>query len=178
MNTQGIVDLPWDRLAETRWRLDPSASTAEFRVPHLWGLVTVRGRFERLDGRLEIDAGGERRITLTIDAASLTTGIRRRDGHLRSAAFFDARHHPEVRFRSTSVSDAPGGTLRVEGELDAAGERAPLRLDATIRRINGQLSIEATTAIDQRKLGMTWSPLGMTRTPTVLTVRAHLDREP
>ena len=41
-----------------RWRLDPARSTAEFRVPNFWGLVTVNGRFDRLSGWLEI---GEQR---------------------------------------------------------------------------------------------------------------------
>ena len=41
-------------LAGTRWRLDPSASSAEFQVPHFWGLVTVKGHFEQLDGGLEV----------------------------------------------------------------------------------------------------------------------------
>jgi polyisoprenoid-binding protein YceI len=59
-------------LADTPWRVDPSASTAEFRVPHFWGLVTVKGHFERLDGYLELDDCGQRQMTLTIDAASPT----------------------------------------------------------------------------------------------------------
>ena len=90
-------------LADTRWRLDPSASTAEFRVPHFWGLVTVKGHFERLDGYLELDDREQRQMTLTIDAASLHTGIKQRDKHLRASDFFDTDSHPEVRFRSTRV---------------------------------------------------------------------------
>ena len=42
-------------LAGTRWQLDPTASTAEFRVPNVWGLATVKGRFQRIEGWLEID---------------------------------------------------------------------------------------------------------------------------
>jgi hypothetical protein len=43
-----------DRLAGTRWQLDPDTSHAEFRAPLFWGLVTVKGRFTRLDGRLAV----------------------------------------------------------------------------------------------------------------------------
>ena len=35
------------QLAGTRWRLDPSGSSAEFRVPNLWGLTSDKGRFQR-----------------------------------------------------------------------------------------------------------------------------------
>lgn len=164
-------------LTHTRWRLDPSASTAEFRVPHFWGLVTVKGHFERLDGYLELDDRGHRQMTLTIDAASLHTGINQRDKHLRAAAFFDARNHPDVRFRSTSVTDVAGNRIRVDGELEAGGGRVAMTLEPTIHETNDQLEIDVTTTIDQRQLGMTWSPLAMTRTPTTLTVHASLRRQ-
>jgi polyisoprenoid-binding protein YceI len=161
----------------TRWRLDPSGSIAAFEVPHFWGRVTVKGHFDHLDGQLEIDESRQRLITLTIDAASLHTGNRRRDVHLRSAAFFDTRNHPEVRFHSTRVSEGPDGQLRVEGELETAGRSVAVELDAGIRQLGDQLEIEAVTTIDQRQLGMTWSPLGMTGFPTTVTVRARLRRE-
>jgi polyisoprenoid-binding protein YceI len=177
MNTHSITDQTQDQLAVMRWRLDPAASSAEFRVPHFWGLVTVKGHFDRLDGWLEIDEGEQRRITLTIDAASLHTRSRKRDKHLRSADFFDTQNHPEVSFRSTSVSDAGENRLRVEGELEVAGKRVELQLDPMIQQTDDQLDIEATTTVDQRLLGMTWSPLGMTRTPASLTVKARLRRE-
>jgi len=164
-------------LAGTRWRLDRAGSNAEFRVPHFWGLVSVKGHFDRLDGWLEVDENQQRRIELTIDAASLDTGNRKRDQHLRSAAFFNTEEHPEVRFDSTSVTDAAEGQLKVEGELQAAGKRVPLTLEATIEQAAEYLKLEVATTVDQRQLGMTWSPLGMTRTPTTLTVRARLRQE-
>jgi polyisoprenoid-binding protein YceI len=55
MNAKSTAAQTRKPLAAGRWRLDPSASTAEFRVPHFWGLVTVKGHFERLDGYLEFD---------------------------------------------------------------------------------------------------------------------------
>lgn len=177
MTTIPITDHSPQPLAGTRWRLDPSASRAEAQVPHFWGLVTVKGHFERLDGRLEIDESGQLQMSLTVDAASLHTGIRQRDRHLRAAAFFDSQKHPEVRFRSTNVSNTPNSRLQVEGELEVAGERTPLQLEATIQQTDDLLDIDATTTVDQRKLGMTWSPVGMTKTPTTLTVHACLRRE-
>lgn len=166
-----------EQLAGTRWRLDASASSAEFRVPHFWGLATVKGGFGSLDGWLEIDQHGRWRMELTLDAGSLDTGNRKRDEHLRSSDFCDANQHPEVRFRSTSVSYARDGRLHVQGELAAAGQRAPLELDVTLEQTDARLEIAATTTIDQHRLGMTWSPLGIARTPTALTVHAHLQRE-
>lgn len=161
-------------LADTSWRLDPSASGATFRVPHFWGMVTVMGRFDRLDGYLELDERQELQMTLTIDAASLHTGIKQRDKHLRSSDFFDTDHHPEMRFRSTSVSDIGKGRVRVEGQLEACGETLAMTLEPTIHQTRDELTIDVTTTVDQRRLGMTWSPLAMTRSPVALKVHASL----
>jgi polyisoprenoid-binding protein YceI len=167
-----------EQLAGTRWRLDPSASSAEFRVPNLWGLAWVKGRFGRLDGRIEIDDEHRWRLELTVDADSVETGNRRRDRHLRSADFFDVQHHPEVRFRSSSVIDHGDGRLDVDGRLEAAGEGARLPVDVIVKRPDGGLELDAAATVDQRQLGMTWSPLGMIGTPTALIVHARLRREP
>ena len=165
------------QLAGTRRRLDPSGSSAEFRVPNLWGLASVKGRFQRLDGWLEVDDDHQWRMELTLDAASLDTGNRRRDRHLRSAVFFDVERHPEVRFRSSGVNDHGGGRLHVEGELEAAGGRARLQVEVAVEHADGRLDLDAAATVDQRQLGMTFSPLGMVRTPTALSVHARLRRE-
>jgi polyisoprenoid-binding protein YceI len=176
MNTSSpVTETP---RSDTRWRLDPSMSTAEFRVPHFWGLFTVKGRFTRLDGYLELADDRMHDMVLTIETASVTTGIRSRDKHLRSHDFFNADSHPQVCFRSRSVDKITDGRLRVEGELEAAGERVALTLEPTINQTGDTLDIEATTTVDQRQLGMTWSPLGMTRWPVTLTVHASLQRRP
>jgi polyisoprenoid-binding protein YceI len=161
----------------TRWIIDPVHSSAEFRVPHFWGLVKVKGHFDRIDGSLEIDNNGSRRLELIIDAASVNTGNRQRDQHLRGADFFDAERHPDVQFVSRHVSDADDGHLQVHGELVAAGDRVALELRPAMRRVGDQIELDASTTVDQRKLGMTWSPLGMARTPTVISVHAHLRPE-
>jgi polyisoprenoid-binding protein YceI len=177
MNAESTTAQTQNPRAEGRWRLDPSASTAEFQVPHFWGLVTVKGHFERLDGYLDLDGGQHGEMTLTIEAASLRTGIRRRDKHLRSGDFFDTDCHPEVRFRSTSVSDIAENRLQVAGELEAVGERVTMTLEPTIHRTSDRLEVDVTTTVDQRQLGMTWSPLGITRSPVTVTVHASLRRQ-
>ena len=148
----------------TRWVVDPAHSSAEFRVPHFWGLVKVKGKFERIGGWLEMDYNGVRRLELLIDAASVNTGNRQRDEHLRGADFFDTDRHPNVHFVSSQVSTADGDDLRVRGELLAAGERVALELRPTMRQVDDRIEVDASTAVDQRQLGMTWSPLGIART--------------
>ena len=71
-------------IENARWQIDPGRSSVEFRVPNLYGLQTVKGRFERYEGTLDLHT--EPAIELTIDADSVNTNNAQRDKHLRSAA--------------------------------------------------------------------------------------------
>jgi len=161
-------------LEHARWRLDPGRSSVEFHAKTLWGLVTVNGRFDDYEGRL--DFSKEPAIELTIDAASLDTGNAKRDKHLRSADFFAVGEHPHVRFVSAGATRI-GDRLRVRGELHSAGRSVPLELVATLRRAGGEYEIAAETTVDQRELGMTHTPLRMLRHPAKLLVRGRLVRD-
>ena len=117
-------------------------------------------------------------IELTIDAASVDTGCAARDRHLRSADFFGAEEHPQVRFTSTRVTGLGSGRVRVTGELEAAGQRVPLAFDASVRLVDGDLEFEATTTVDQSRFGMADGPLRNVRRPTTVRVKTRLVRVP
>jgi polyisoprenoid-binding protein YceI len=153
------------------WQLDPRRSSVEFRVGSFWGLAKVKGRFGDYQGQLDLSV--EPAIELTIDAASLDTGNVKRDDHLRSPDFFDAENHPRVRFLSQSVQPQ-GDTLKVQGQLSARDRSIPVKLDARVREVDGELEIEAATTVPHRDLGMTWSPLRIISPRTNLVVKAHL----
>jgi polyisoprenoid-binding protein YceI len=161
-------------IERTRWRIDPQRSSIEFHVRHLWGLQTVKGRFERFDGILDLAA--EPSIELTIEADSLNTNQVKRDEHLRSADFFDTANHPQVRFVSRRAT-LDGHRLDVHGELQAAGKSMPIELEGVIRSVGDKLEVDVQTFADHHLLGMTWNQLGMMRTPSKLVVQARLVRE-
>jgi polyisoprenoid-binding protein YceI len=156
-----------------RWVVDAARSTIEFRVPAFWGLSTVVGRFRRFDASYCLDDERVAAIELTIAADSLDTGNKTRDSHLRSERFFDVAAHPQVRFSSNLIQELDGA-VAINGHLQAAGGEVPIALQATVREVGEMLEIEGTTRVDQRELGMTYSPLGMIRAPATLHVRARL----
>jgi polyisoprenoid-binding protein YceI len=160
-------------LATGLWQLDPSRSSVEFHVPNFYGLMTVTGRFERYEGTLNVS--GRPAVALVIEADSLNTNNKRRDTHLRSDDFFDVANHPRLRFEADDA-DLDGDTLKVRGLLYAAGKQVPLDVDAVVTAVGEEFEIEATAMVDHRQLGMTWSPLGMLRAPSKLTVRGRLVR--
>jgi polyisoprenoid-binding protein YceI len=161
------------RAASGRWSVETDGSFANFAVKTFWGLATVRGRFQRFDGWYEVGPGGAS-IEMLIDAESIDTGNEKRDTHLRSADFFGIAEHPQVRFTSTSVRRAGDGLLHVEGRLEAAGRVVPLRFDAALEEVDGELHVEATTTVDHRDFGMHSGVLSMIRPPARLHVKARL----
>jgi len=159
------------------WTADPSRTTVEFEVQHLWGLHAVSGSFHSFDGAYVVGPQGSS-IELTIDAASVDTGCPARDRQLRSSDFFGTDEHPQARFASTGVIGLGGGRVRVTGELEAAGTRVPLAFDAAVRLVDGELEFDATTTVDQGRFGMAEGPLRNVRRPVTVRVKTRLVRVP
>ncbi|MBC7790291.1 MAG: YceI family protein [Anaerolineae bacterium] len=100
--------------------LEASHSSVEFSIGFLTG--RVKGRFDDVRGTLFYDAEKPERssITVVIDAASLHSGSRHRDEHLRSSDFFDVARFPLITFRSDRVARSGDG-LMVTGPLTLHG---------------------------------------------------------
>ena len=158
-------------ITKTTWQIDPDRSSVEFRVKTFFGIATVKGRFSRYHGTLDLSE--EPAIELTIEAGSLDTRNKRRDKHLRSADFFGADRYPYVRFVSDSAA-LDGDRLTVRGRLHARGASAPVDVDAKVRRDGGELEIEAVAVADQSELGMTMRLLGLVGRPSTLIVKGRL----
>ncbi len=117
-------------------------------MPNFYGLATVKGGFRRYVGTLNMSDPPA--VALVIEADSLDTGNRRRDNHLRSAAFFDAADHPWVRFEA-DAAELDGDGMQVRGVLYAAGKHVPLDVDATVTAVGDEFEIEASAVVDHRR---------------------------
>jgi polyisoprenoid-binding protein YceI len=163
-------------VAPLRWSLDGDGSSVGFTAKTMWGLIPVRGRFDRFAGSYEVGRDGTT-IELTIDADSIDTGNAKRDEHLRSPDFFDVDDHAQMRFRSTRVYAVGNEMLHVVGNLEVAGVVEPLEFAATVQPGGDGLAVEATTTVDPRRFGMSSGVLGMIRRPATLHVEALLKRD-
>lgn len=153
------------------WRVDPAHSEVGFMVKTLWGLVPVKGRFERFDGTLHIrpttDPSGE----LIIQSASLNTRNTRRDKHLRSEDFFNVEQYPQISFTVTAITSRADG-LTVAGDLQIATHSIPLELPVVVQHAEGgRLRLRTTTRVAREAAGMTWNLVGM------ISDEAHLHLE-
>jgi polyisoprenoid-binding protein YceI len=147
-----------------RWNIDPAHSSIEFAVRHM-GIVTVHGRFGQFSGIVELDEDGALRgVDVTIDAASITTGVEQRDAHLRSKDFFDVATYPTLTFYATAVLGGGGGdgSYEVQGDLTLLGQTRPVTLAAEVAPPvtdpwGKQRVGSATGKLDRRRWGLTWN---------------------
>jgi polyisoprenoid-binding protein YceI len=101
-----------------KWFFEPGHSAAEFRARHM--MVTwVRGSFKNVQGQLEFDPANPRALAVeaVIDAKMCWTGVTMRDDHLRSPDFLDCEQYPEIRFKSTAVTEVGPVDYQVVGDV-------------------------------------------------------------
>ena len=116
----GPAALPWGDLRGT-FPLDPGHSFVVFRTTHA-GASYTWGRFLDVKGELTLGERVEQSgIEVTVNAASVFTGVKKRDDHLRSPDFLDAARFPTITFRAKEVEPAGDGKVRVRGELTLHG---------------------------------------------------------
>jgi polyisoprenoid-binding protein YceI len=128
-------------------------------------LVTkVRGQFDEFEGSAHLDGGDPSRssVQLTIQAASIQTGLQRRDDHLRNH-FLDSVNHPLITFTSTRVEQAGGTTFAVTGDLAIRGVTKPVTVDfeltGTMTGPGGSFraGFQGRAAINRREWGVSWN---------------------
>jgi polyisoprenoid-binding protein YceI len=142
------------------WRVDPVHSSIQFAVKHM-GIATVRGKFTRFDGLLEIGADlSSSRATGKVDVASIDTDEPDRDAHLRSPDFFDAENYPEITFESTRVVPLDAESSTVYGNLTMHGITKEIRLEVVVEGTdtdpwgNERVGLAATGALKRSDFDM------------------------
>ena len=109
------------------WKADTTHSDVTFSVRHMM-VSKVRGRFTTFDATVVTGENpADSSVTAEIDLSSIDTGNEQRDGHLRSADFFDIETHPKMTYRSTGLTDN-GETWALNGELTLHGVTKPVPL--------------------------------------------------
>jgi polyisoprenoid-binding protein YceI len=114
------------------WTVDPAHSKVGFAVKHM-GIATVRGEFKEFEGTLTIGEDLSSAIASgTVKVQSVDTNEPQRDEHLRSADFFDAAAHPELRFESTGIEALDDEEFRITGKLTIHGVTNDIVLHADV----------------------------------------------
>jgi polyisoprenoid-binding protein YceI len=148
------------------YALDPSHSQVGFAVRHMM-VSKTKGRFSDFAGTVEIGENPlESSVVVTIQTASADTRDEQRDGHLRSADFFDSENWPTMTYRSRSVQPVGKGRYIVEGNLTIKDITRPVPLELTFEGGGTdpwggvRIGFSATAELDRDAFEINWnSPL-------------------
>ncbi len=147
------------------WDMDPAHSEVGFKIRHMM-VANVRGVFHDAKGTLQFDAAdpGSSSVDVVIQAASIDTGIEKRDNHLRSPDFFDAATFPTLTFKSTKFDKVADGVFKVTGNLAIHGVTKEVVLDVEgldqqVVDLQGgtRMGAFATTKLNRKDYGLTWN---------------------
>ena len=144
------------------WDLDAAHSDLRIIAKHLM-VTKVRGTFEELTGTIEVaEDPTESKARIEAKAASVTTGVPDRDGHLRSPDFLDAATYPVVTFESSEVAPA-GDNWKLKGDLTIRGVTRPVAFDLRYEGSaqdpygNTKAAFFASGEINREEFGLTWN---------------------
>jgi polyisoprenoid-binding protein YceI len=102
-------------------------------------------------------------LEVDVEVATVDTGEADRDGHLKSADFFDVETYPTMTYRATGLTATGGDDFRVEGELSLHGVTQTVPLDVTFEGHgvdpwgNQRVGFTATGELDREAFGLTWN---------------------
>ncbi len=151
-------------MATTTWISDPMHSEVGFKVRHLM-ITSVKGHFEKFEVKAvtEDDDFSKAQISVTADAASISTGVGDRDAHLQSDDFFGAQAFPQIGFISTSIVRKGDDAFELTGDLTIRDVTKPITLDVEYGGIvtdpYGQTKAGFTVEgkLSRKEYGLTWS---------------------
>jgi len=156
--------------AQTNWNVDASHSKLGFAVTHMM-VSETEGKFKIYEGKVsslksDADFTGAS-IFFNVDAASINTDDEKRDGHLKSADFFDVAQFPKISFKSTSMN--PGkvkGTYTLVGDLTMHGVTKSISLTAIgaskiVKDPYGmeRYAFKVIGSINRKDYGLAWNAL-------------------
>jgi len=150
----------------TTWKIDPAHSEINFKVKHLV-VSTVTGHFSKFDASIETNKEdfSDAKINFEADINSIDTKNEQRDGHLKSADFFDAEKYPKMTFVSKSIKKTSDHEMQVIGNLTLRGVIKEITLDViyngTVAGFGGTevAGFEVRGKVNRFDFGLQWNAL-------------------
>jgi polyisoprenoid-binding protein YceI len=134
------------------YTLDPAHVSVAFVVNHM-GYSNVIGRFNTVSGDLSFDKDAieASKLKVVIETASVDTNHAKRDEHLRSPDFFNAKEFPQMTFVSRRIERTGERTGTLVGDLTLLGVTKAVALDAVFNKdANSPVSKKDTVGFSAR----------------------------
>ncbi|MFM2048615.1 MAG: hypothetical protein RI955_1163 [Bacteroidota bacterium] len=146
----------------TTWNLDKSHSSVKFSVEHLV-ISSVEGSFKTFTGAVSSTSPTSfdgANINFSIDVNSVNTDDEKRDGHLKTADFFDAAKFSSITFKSKSMKLVSGNNYKLTGELTMHGVTKTVTFDVKFNGLakdpwgNQKAGFKLTGVINRKDFGV------------------------
>lgn len=154
-----------ETIRDIKWTIDPAHCEIAFKVRHLM-IAHVKGLFKTFDASIYTSGKDftTAEIDLWIDTASISTGDNKRDEHLKSAEFFDAKNYKEISFVSNTMGGStPKGNHELWGDLTIKGITKNIKLTVQFGGIqkdpwgNEKAGFTVNGKINRSDWGLTWN---------------------
>jgi polyisoprenoid-binding protein YceI len=152
-----------DNAQAATYKVDPMHSHIGFSVRHLVGRVS--GEFKDYSGDFNFDSktGKLSEVKIDIKAASIDTGVAKRDDHLKSPDFFDVAKFPSL--------SATAGTVKANGkdkykwttDLTMHGVTKPVTFEVDFNGFakdpygNQRAGFQAKARLNRKDFGLKWN---------------------
>ena len=151
-------------MASTKWVIDPTHSEIEFKVRHLM-ITNVTGSFTSFSSEVETDGDDftTARISFTAPITSISTGNEQRDGHLKTADFFELEKHPDLKFVANGLKKKGEGEYELEGDLTIKDVTKKIKLNVEAGGVakdpwgQTKAGFSVTGKINRKDFGLNWS---------------------
>ena len=123
--------------AQTKWNVDKAHSKIEFEVSHMV-ISSVTGYFRNYDVNIESDNADfeNAKISFSAGVKSIDTENKKRDNHLKSKDFFNAKKFPKLTFVGKSFTKFEGNKYKLVGDITMHGITEELSFDV---KFNGTI---------------------------------------
>lgn len=146
------------------WDIDTAHTNLGFSARHAM-VAKVRGSFADYSGTFTIDGDNlaNSKAEITIQAASISTGVADRDGHLTSPDFLDVENFPTITFVSTAVVAKGDDDVVITGDLTIHGVTKSVDVVYAFLGVsqdpwgNSKVGFEGSTKISRKEFGLVWN---------------------
>ncbi|WP_276497502.1 YceI family protein [Pontibacter litorisediminis] len=152
-------------MAKTKWVSDPTHSEVQFKVKHLM-ITTVTGYFGKFNVEVETeeeDFTKASHILFTADVDSISTNNEQRDTHLKSADFFDAANHEQVKYVGKDFEKVGEDEYKLHGDLTIRGTTKPVTVNVEFGGVvvdpygQTKAGFTITGKINRKEYGLSWN---------------------
>lgn len=151
-------------MSTSNWAMDPTHSELTFKVRHMM-VSNVTGHFKTFNATVTTDGDDmtTAKVHLTADVESISTNNDQRDGHLKTADFFDHENHPQLTFDSTQMEKVTEEEYKLHGNLTMRGVTKPVALHVEFGGIvtdpwgNTRTGFAVNGKVNRKEFGVSFS---------------------